>query len=157
MKKLIATLVLFFSLSGANAQSETYGKTLNLGLGLGYGYYYYGTGVPILANYEFDVAKNVTVAPFIGFYTLFWLGLSLFTIRTFLVSYRTTGRLFGHNIISILKKDVIVLGFFDAFMFASTFLCVPLQQAIYRRWITWNGWGWILQHVAPITNNKTNN
>jgi sterol O-acyltransferase len=99
-----------------------------------------------------DRSNPISAAsPFIGFYTLFWLGLGLFTIRTFLVSYRITGRLFGHNIISILKKDVIILGLFDAFMFASTFLCVPLQKAVHRRWITWNGWGWILQHVTPTT------
>src|SRR5438477_11786034 len=69
MKKIFLGCILLFSLSGARAQSETYGKTLNLGLGLGYGYYYYGAGVPLLVNYEFDVAKNFTIAPFVGFYT----------------------------------------------------------------------------------------
>ena len=47
--------------------SENYGNTLNLGLGIGY-YGYLGQSVPfIFANYEFKVAKNFTVAPFIGF------------------------------------------------------------------------------------------
>jgi sterol O-acyltransferase len=103
-----------------------------------------------------DRSNPVSAAsPFIGFYTLFWLGLSLFTVRTFLQSYRITGRLFGLYIISILKKDVFVLGLFDAFMFASTFICVPLQKAIHRQWIAWNGWGWILQHVPLTTSELT--
>jgi sterol O-acyltransferase len=98
-----------------------------------------------------DRSNPVSAAsPFIGFYTLFWLGLSLFTIRTFLVSYRATGQFFGHRILSILRKDLFVLGITDAVMFASTFICVLLQQAVYRRWISWNGWGWKLQHVGSI-------
>ena len=48
---------------------EQYGNTLNIGLGIGY-YGYIGHSVPmIFANYEFDVAKNFTIAPFVGFYS----------------------------------------------------------------------------------------
>lgn len=50
-----------------------YGKTLNLGLGIGgyYGYYkYVGRTMPVFhIDYEFDVLKNFTIAPFISFYT----------------------------------------------------------------------------------------
>ncbi len=53
--------------------NERYGKTLNLGLGIGgyAGYYgYVSTLVPVFhANYEFDVARSFTLAPFITFYT----------------------------------------------------------------------------------------
>jgi len=87
-------------------------------------------------------------SPFIGFYTLFWIGLAMFSLRTFLVSYRTKGRLFGYQMVSILKKDLIVLAVFDGAIFASTFICVVLQKAVYRRWISWNRSGWILQHVT---------
>jgi len=49
--------------------SEKYGHTLNVGVGLGY-YGYVGYAVPALhANYEFDIAKNFTLAPFITVYT----------------------------------------------------------------------------------------
>ena len=48
--------------------SEKYGKTLNSGAGIGY-YGYLGQIVPFAtANFEFDVAKNFTLAPFIGIY-----------------------------------------------------------------------------------------
>lgn len=49
--------------------SERYGNTLNLGVGLGY-YGYVGHSMPVLhADFEFDVAKNFTLAPFINYYT----------------------------------------------------------------------------------------
>jgi hypothetical protein len=50
---------------------ESHGNTLNLGLGVGgyYGYYnYVGRSLPVFnVNYEFDVAKNFTLAPFLTF------------------------------------------------------------------------------------------
>jgi hypothetical protein len=48
-------------------KGEKYGHTLNLGVGIGY-YGYLGNTVPfVFANYEIDVARNFTLAPFIGF------------------------------------------------------------------------------------------
>lgn len=57
------------------------------------------------------------------------------------------GYLFGHHMLSILRKDVFVMGITDAVMFGATFLCVVLQKAVRKRLIDWNSWGWILQHV----------
>lgn len=68
-KSLLVALfaAVLFSQSGF-AQSEKYGRTLNLGVGIGY-YGYINRSVPVLhLNYEFDVAKNFTLAPFISFY-----------------------------------------------------------------------------------------
>lgn len=48
---------------------EKYGNTLNAGIGLGY-YGYVGYSIPVIhANFEFDVARNFTLAPFISFYS----------------------------------------------------------------------------------------
>jgi hypothetical protein len=71
------TLLLMISVSNISAQdrhfSESHGSTLNLGLGVGgYSSYYGSIGhtLPILnVNYEFDVARNFTLAPFLTFYT----------------------------------------------------------------------------------------
>jgi len=61
-----------------NAQStavagENYGKTFNIGIGAGYYNGRYGgnySSMPVLQmNYEFDVAKYFTLAPFIGIYS----------------------------------------------------------------------------------------
>ncbi|ASS49688.1 MAG: hypothetical protein A3D31_08910 [Candidatus Fluviicola riflensis] len=44
---------------------EKYGSTLNVGVGIGY-YGYVGYSIPVAhANWEFDVARNFTLAPFI--------------------------------------------------------------------------------------------
>lgn len=45
---------------------ETYGHSLNLGLGIGYYSYLYGSVPFFFINYEFDVARNFTLAPFLG-------------------------------------------------------------------------------------------
>lgn len=61
---------LFFLLSSTLiGQTDKYGKTLNLGVGIGY-YGYIGHSTPVLhANYEFDVARNFTLAPFLTYYS----------------------------------------------------------------------------------------
>lgn len=58
------------TLSAQNAgTSENYGNTLNLGLGLGY-YGYVGHFMPAVnINYEFQVANNFTLAPFVTVYS----------------------------------------------------------------------------------------
>jgi hypothetical protein len=75
MKKLIFTIILFsiVSMCRLSAQesrtSEKYGNTLNAGFGIGY-YGYVGHTTPVLhADFEFDVAKNLTLAPFITYYS----------------------------------------------------------------------------------------
>jgi hypothetical protein len=48
---------------------EKYGNTLNLGVGLGY-YGYVGHSTPVFhADYEFDVARSFTLAPFINYFS----------------------------------------------------------------------------------------
>lgn len=48
---------------------EHYGNTLNAGIGIGY-YGYVGHSMPVLhADYEFNVARNFTLAPFINYYS----------------------------------------------------------------------------------------
>jgi hypothetical protein len=75
MKKLTFTLLSVLILTGTNifAQQtktvEKYGKTLNAGVGIGYGNYN-GNNTPVLhADFEFDVLKNFTLAPFITYYS----------------------------------------------------------------------------------------
>lgn len=65
--KLIAILFFLATSTGAQAQ-EKFGNSLNLGFGIGY-YGYRGHTMPVvMLNYEFDVAKNFTLAPFVGIY-----------------------------------------------------------------------------------------
>jgi len=81
MKKitLALSLALTLMLSGTTLlaqrhySSERFGHTLNLGLGIGgYSGYYHNSGhsLPVFSlNYEFDVARNFTLAPFASFST----------------------------------------------------------------------------------------
>ncbi|MGZ4034090.1 MAG: hypothetical protein ACXVPU_07175 [Bacteroidia bacterium] len=74
MKKLIfISIILSVYASNSIAQdkspAEKFGNTLNLGAGIGY---YGNVGHPVpfgTLNYEFDVARNFTLAPFAGIYT----------------------------------------------------------------------------------------
>jgi hypothetical protein len=79
MKKIILTLfVSAIIVSNSSAQetstketlsTEKYGKTLNAGIGIGY-YGYIGHTTPVISmNFEFDVFKNFTLAPFITYYS----------------------------------------------------------------------------------------
>jgi hypothetical protein len=69
---LFGAISLFVAPGNAIAQ-EQYGKTLNLGLGVGghSGYSRYAThSFPVVnINYEFDVAKNFTLAPTLSLFT----------------------------------------------------------------------------------------
>jgi len=69
MKKqllLWSALFICVAVSAQNTNpSSSYGNTLNVGVGVGY-YGYMGSSTPVIhANYEIDVVKNFTLAPFI--------------------------------------------------------------------------------------------
>lgn len=77
MKAKIFTLLSFLFLTGlyataqkkATSGGEKFGHVLNVGVGVGY-YGYVGHSMPVLhANYEIDVTKNFTLAPFITYYS----------------------------------------------------------------------------------------
>lgn len=74
MKKIIIlSIFLLEMIVNSSAQDrmdrEKFGNTLNLGAGIGY-YGYVGHALPFgTLNYEIDVARNFTLAPFAGIYT----------------------------------------------------------------------------------------
>ena len=73
MKRIIILTLLFFSLTQFNANAqENHGSTMNLGLGVGgyAGYYgYVGRSIPVFHfDYEFNMARNFTLAPFANLY-----------------------------------------------------------------------------------------
>ena len=75
MKTITFTSLFLLMIAGTTisaqeiAAFEKSGNTLNAGIGVGY-YGYIGSTMPVLhANYEFDIAKNFTLAPFITYYS----------------------------------------------------------------------------------------
>ena len=68
MRTTILLVILFCHFNGY--AQEKYGSTLNLGLGGGGYSKYAGRSLPVFnINYEVDMAKNFTLAPFLSFYT----------------------------------------------------------------------------------------
>ncbi|HET6992766.1 MAG TPA: hypothetical protein VFJ43_15640, partial [Bacteroidia bacterium] len=72
LTSLIALTIVSFDCKAQETKkepgSETYGNTLNLGVGIGY-YGYVGHTLPVVhADYEFNVARNFTLAPFVTVY-----------------------------------------------------------------------------------------
>lgn len=76
MKTLRFTILAVLILLGTNTfaqktarKAEKFGNTLNLGVGIGY-YGYVGHPIPVIhANFEFNVVRNFTLAPFITYYS----------------------------------------------------------------------------------------
>jgi hypothetical protein len=71
MNKIIISLIMLggLLLPLRGQAQEKFGRALNLGLGVGY-HSYLHRGVPaFILNYELDVARNFTLAPFVGFYS----------------------------------------------------------------------------------------
>ena len=78
MKKLMLASLLALTVISSNGfaqeaknqtTSETYGNTLNIGMGIGY-YGYVGHSMPVVhADFEFNIARNFTLAPFITVYS----------------------------------------------------------------------------------------
>lgn len=75
MKTLFFKTMLLLTVVGTHVSAqeapspERYGSTLNLGLGIGY-YGYVGHSMPVVhADFEFNVARNFTLAPFITVYS----------------------------------------------------------------------------------------
>ncbi|KAJ5660267.1 hypothetical protein N7507_006718 [Penicillium longicatenatum] len=86
---------------------------------------------------------------FHGFFTLFWLGVTLLLVKIAANNWRIYGSLWGQNeIIHLMfRKDVLVLGISDLVLCWSTVFCLGLQRAVLRGYIRWSGLGWLIQNT----------
>lgn len=66
MKKIILSL-LFASILTVNVNAQEKYSALNLGVG--FGFYGVGFAPAFMLNYEIDIFRNATIAPFVGFST----------------------------------------------------------------------------------------
>jgi sterol O-acyltransferase len=93
---------------------------------------------------------DASTSPFHGFFTLFWLGIALMLVKVAGNNWKTYGSVFGRN--EILKlmfhHDVLVLGISDGVLCGSTGVCLFLQLAVFKGWLSWDRSGWIIQHVS---------
>ncbi len=112
MKKLLLFISIIIAANFSFAQ-EKHGNTLNIGLGLGY-YGYLGGSVPALnINYEFDVANNFTIAPFISFWSYYYTESykgNKYRYRSTIVPVGAKGSFYLDDLVNLDSKFDIYLG-----------------------------------------------
>lgn len=98
----------------------------------------------------FDMRNEIAAtSPFHGFFTLFWIAVTLFMLKIGAENWKKTGSPLGTNDImkNMFKRDVFVLLLSDGLMCASTGLSWLLQMLINRGYMDWDGAGWIVQNA----------
>lgn len=98
--------------------------------------------------------QNTTSAdsPFHGFFTLFWLGITIFMIQIAAKNWQAHGNILGTNEILgiMLHRDLMVLGLSDGVLFAATAFGWVLQRLILKDHLSWDSIGWIIQNVLQL-------
>lgn len=96
---------------------------------------------------HFDISNESSGSnEFRGFFTLFWISMFLFTVRTYIRSIETNGHALNLRFATMFSQDAITLALSDAILVASTVLCVPFAKAISKGWINYYWTGLIIQH-----------
>lgn len=86
-----------------------------------------------------------------GFYSLFWVSIFIWTIRTYITSIETSGVPLKLDFATMFSQDAVTLAISDFFLVLSTGLCVPFAKAISRGWIRYYWIGLVLQHLLQTT------
>lgn len=84
---------------------------------------------------------------FRGFFTLFWMFLALFSIRTFVQSQDATGSVLSLQFATLLSEDLLGLMLSEIVLFSGSLLAVPLVKAIQHGWIKYEWTGVVIQHT----------
>jgi sterol O-acyltransferase len=86
-----------------------------------------------------------------GFFTLFWISMFLFAIRTYIRSIETNGYALSLTFATLFSKDAIGLALSDAALVGSTAICVPFATAVSKGWIRYYWTGVIVQHLLQTS------
>lgn len=82
-----------------------------------------------------------------GFFTLFWISIFIWAIRTYIRSIETQGAPLNFRFATILSQDAWTLALSDAVLVLGTGMCVPFAKAVSRGWIKYYWTGVITQHL----------
>ena len=82
-----------------------------------------------------------------GFFTLFWISIFIWAIRTYIRSIETEGAPLNLRFATMLSQDAWTLALSDAVLVLSTGICVPFARAVSRGWIKYYWTGAIIQHL----------
>jgi sterol O-acyltransferase len=94
-----------------------------------------------------DVVFNRTQ----GFYSLFWVSIFLWAVRTYITGIETSGSPLNFAFATMFSQDAITLAISDFFLILSTGLCVPFAWAISKGYIRYYWTGLVLQHILQTT------
>ncbi|TFK29702.1 sterol O-acyltransferase [Coprinopsis marcescibilis] len=99
-------------------------------------------------NSAFDINSHTSnTNEFRGFFSLFWISIFIFTIRTYIRSIETSGEPLNLDFAAMFSKDAITLAWSDLVLVLTTGLCVPFAIALKRNWLKYYWTGVIVQHV----------
>ncbi|UPL00744.1 hypothetical protein LCI18_011678 [Fusarium solani-melongenae] len=88
-------------------------------------------------------------SPFHGFYTLFWLAVTLYVLKISVENWRVYGNILGTSDIveTMFHRDVILLLISDGIMCALTAVTWLIQRCVFANYLNWDGAGWVIQHI----------
>ncbi|KAG7445002.1 uncharacterized protein BT62DRAFT_970207 [Guyanagaster necrorhizus] len=99
-------------------------------------------------NSHFDTNNELSGSnEFRGFFSLFWISIFIFMVRTYINSYESSGAPLNFRFATLLSKDAITLALSDAALVGSTIICVPFAKAISKGWIRYYWTGVFIQHT----------
>lgn len=84
---------------------------------------------------------------FAGFYVLFWVIITVLTVRILLMNFLKTGRPLQTNIIGTLTEDLTHVALVDFVMYLCLYPVYFGQVLVAKGYINWSSWGWIAQHI----------
>ncbi|THV02464.1 MBOAT-domain-containing protein [Dendrothele bispora CBS 962.96] len=96
----------------------------------------------------FDINNEAsTTNEFRGFFTLFWISIFIFMVRTYILSFEEHGHALNLHFASMFSRDAITLALSDGVLVASTGVSVLFAKAIAKGWVRYYWTGVIIQHI----------
>ena len=74
--------------------------------------------------------ETLRTNPMRGFFTCFWVGMSIVFVLTLFNNYKQHGYFLGLKLANVFTKDILSLIKYDAIMILSTFIVVPFQKIL---------------------------
>ncbi|KAF9266940.1 MBOAT-domain-containing protein [Marasmius fiardii PR-910] len=100
----------------------------------------------------FDINNEASTRnEFRGFFSLFWISIFIFMVRTYISTFETHGHALNLRFATQFSRDAITLAISDGVIVGLTALCVPFAKAISKGWIRYYLPGLLLQHAFQTT------
>lgn len=97
---------------------------------------------------HFDTTNELSGSnEFRGFFTLFWISMFIFMVRSYIQSMETHGYIMNFHFAMSLSQHAMMLGISDAILVLSTGLCVPFTKAMANGCFNYHWFGVVIQHA----------